>query len=101
MSLSKLSTKLSSKIAECLLGDTPALSAFSMVSKYYCRVVEPYLYRHIIVKERDKYPAICFLFTLMARRTLASHILSFRLVPTPQRSNLSPKQEQKMVTGLW
>jgi hypothetical protein len=77
--MNKLSTELDSKIANCLDGDTQALSAFSKVNKYYRIVAEPYLYKDLVFHPDDDVPLKRLLLTLLHRKELALHISSVRL----------------------
>ncbi|KAF2823309.1 hypothetical protein CC86DRAFT_409229 [Ophiobolus disseminans] len=59
MSFNKLSNELDSNIAGFPDGDKHALSAFSQVSKYYRKIAEPYLYRHVSLGfDRDMYQVL-------------------------------------------
>jgi hypothetical protein len=80
MSMDKLSTEFDSKIANCLVGDTQALSAFSKVNKHCRMVAEPCLCKGFVFKVSEYVPLVQMLLTLVHRKELALHISSIQLL---------------------
>ncbi|KAF2823580.1 hypothetical protein CC86DRAFT_409484 [Ophiobolus disseminans] len=78
MSFASLSTELDTTIVSFL--DTPALNAFSKISKYY----------------RSR-----IFFTLLSRKELALHILSIRVEADAFRARESGAQEERNSIDLW
>ena len=110
--MDKLSTELDAKITNYLLDSTPALSAFSKVSKYYRKVVEPYLYKNIVLKEYHDHTLKRLFFTLLDRKNLALHIQSVTIVENIPRYHSQSddededgtetlKQKEAINLGLW
>lgn len=99
MSLSALSTELDTKIVLYLANDTPALSAFSKISKYYRGVAEPYLYKDIVLIDQDDHTIKQLFCTLLARTQLAHQIRSIT-VQKPKR-NIIAKDGERIDADLW
>jgi hypothetical protein len=76
--------ELDSMILDFISSDTQALSALSKVLKHYRALAEPYLYKKIVLNQHDEHGLMRLFFTLLARKDLALHILSFTLVPSPR-----------------
>jgi hypothetical protein len=100
MWLDRLPTELDSRILGFLSGNMQALSAFSKVSKYYHSLAEEHLYKHIVLKEYDYHGLKRLFITLLARKSLALHILSFTIIPSHHKL-LSKKQKDENNADLW
>ncbi|EOA81553.1 hypothetical protein ACJQWK_10545 [Exserohilum turcicum] len=85
MSLAKLSTELDTRILEYLHDDRSALSAMSMVSKYYRRATEQLLYRELEFPRVTVRQIKCLAFTVAHREDVAKHVRSIT-IPRPRRT---------------
>jgi hypothetical protein len=99
--MDKLSTELDSKIANCIVGDTQALSAFSKVNKYYRMVAEPHLYKDLTFHASEYVPLVRLLLTLFHRKELALHICSAQLHENGESQPITEAELTSLDNSLW
>lgn len=100
MSLGELSTELDSRIAS-LVHDKSALSAFSLTSKYYRMIAEPYLYKNIEVDEYDYHTLLRLLFTLLDRNELAAYVKSIKYTQGNFGLTYDVAKQGKLRSDVW
>ena len=99
--MDRLSTELNSKIANCLVGDPMAQSAFSKVNKYYRMVGEPYLYRDLVFHPGEGVPLQRLLLTLLRHKELALQISSVQLDENKRSLPFTDAQRITLNNDVW